>query len=414
MVHLNLDVLSEIFAAVVHTGSSSLLTLRLVNNVWYEITERNPRLWTRLLLNRKFHFTNLKYTQLHLQKSRSFPIDIHIAVPNDVALSEIRGVSNLLRNHTSRFRSFKVDAPIRDYVDGFLFLIARRQPAPLLESLELRVPQLAYTITVLTLEFLFTSFTPAPRLARLEIPGLSLVLSGVGIKYYPKYPNMTSLVIDGMSLDYVPIQGIISFLSSIPSLQHFVYKGHGESRTTVRDPYIAYMPNLRSVDVTAPGAGGNVLYHIDAPALTDVRLDGFHNWHGVPEGNPSESLRDIILLLSVHSRNLRRLTLEYTAYLEIPCDFEIIFDGISFPHLEEVYLNATDITDRALRNAKSHSSLRKLELLNCIMLRGSSLLEFAQRRDRDFHLSLRGCRKLKITQQDMDTISELIKFKKLH
>ena len=63
-------------------------------------------MWTRLVLNRRPHFTNLEYAQIYLQKSGTLPIDVHIAQPDDVDSSEIEGVANLLHGQTFKFRSF--------------------------------------------------------------------------------------------------------------------------------------------------------------------------------------------------------------------------------------------------------------------------------------------------------------------
>jgi len=147
MVHLNFDILSLIFIEALHT-SSSLLTLRSVNRAWYEITGRTPQLWTRLILNRKSHFTDLKYAQFYLQKSGRLPIDVHIALPGDVDVSEIGGIADLLHGQTSRFRSFDLHVRICDELEDFIFLIAKGRPAPLLESLELRVQSCTPSDTV--------------------------------------------------------------------------------------------------------------------------------------------------------------------------------------------------------------------------------------------------------------------------
>jgi hypothetical protein len=224
---------------------------------------------------------------------------------------------------------------------------------------------------------------------------------------------------DSMCLDYIPIDRIISFFSSTPALQHFVYKGCGQSYKIVTDlnaPYVVHLPDLITVDITAPGSGGDILCRINVPALTDAHLDGFlaHNFEGPQEGFPAESLTETVLLLSMRTRNLRCLTLEHMEILETPGCFEMIFNDVSFPQLEEVLLIMTDITDEALMNARRNSGLKKLELRDCEWVTGTGLLEFVRRRGSDFSLSLQGCRNLNITQEDMDAISEMIKVKGVH
>jgi F-box-like len=416
MVHFNFDILSLIFIEALHTDSTSLLTLRLVNRTWYEITGRTPQLWTRLVLRRRSHFTDLKYAQLYLRKSGTLPIDIHITLPDDVDVSEIEGVSDLLRGQISRFRSFDLHVRIRDELEEFIFFIAKDRPAPLLESLELRVQRCTPCDTVVCFVSLLDAFTPAPHLTHIEIPGWPF------LETFPQLPNITSLTIDSMSLDSITIHEIIVFLCSTPSLEHFVYKGHGISDNTVRlrhlnDPRVVHLPNLVTVDVTAPGSGGDVLCLINAPALRDARLDGFrpHNFDVPWEGPPNESLTQIVFLLPTHSRNLRCLTLEYTEFLETPGGFETIFDDISFPQLEEILLIATDITDEALmKGARRNLGLKRLELRYCDGVTGTGFLEFVQRRGSDFSLSLQYCGNLNKTQEDMEAISEMIKVEGLH
>ena len=336
-------------------------------------------------------------------------MDIHIALPDDVDVSEIEGIAGLLHGQTSRFRSFDLHVRIHYELEEFIALIVERRPAPLLESLELRVQRCTSYDTVFHFDTFLTAFRPAPRLAHIEILGWPLP------KPLSQLPNMTSFTIDSMSLDSIHIHKIILFLSSTPSIQHFVYKGPGKlyTATDLNDPYVVHLPDLITVNVTVPGSGTDLLCLINAPAPTDARLDGFrtHNFEGLRKG----SLTDAILLLSTHLRNLRRLTLEYTEFLETPGGFETIFNDISFPQLEKVLLIATNITDDALMNARRNSGLKRLEMRDCEWVTGTGLLEFVRHRGSDFSLSLQSCRNLNITQEDMDAISEtVIKVEGLH
>ena len=129
----------------------------------------------------------------------------------------------LAPDQTSRFRSFDLHVRIRHELEKFIFLMAEGSPAPLLESLELRVQRCSAYDTIVHFESFLTAFRPAPRLAHIEIPGWPLP------EPLSQLPNMTSFTIDSMSLESIDIQEIILFLGSIPSIQHFVYKGHGTS-----------------------------------------------------------------------------------------------------------------------------------------------------------------------------------------
>ena len=131
-------------------------------------------------------------------------MDIYIALPDDVDVSEIECIAGLLHGQTSRFRSFDLHVRIRYELEEFIALIAERRPAPLLESLQLRVQRCTPYDTVFHFDTFLTAFRPAPRLAHIEIPGWLL-------------PNMTSFTIDIMSLDSIHIHEINLFLSSTPS-----------------------------------------------------------------------------------------------------------------------------------------------------------------------------------------------------
>jgi hypothetical protein len=341
-------------------------------------------------------------------------------LPDDVVVSEdvseIEGVSDLLRGQSSRFRSFELHVRIRDELEEFIYLIGKDRPAPLLESLELRVQRCSPADTCECFVSPLNAFTPAPHLTHIEIPGWPI------FEPFPQLSSITSLTIDSMHLDFIAIHKVILFLCSTPSLEHFVYKGLGASNKTTgnlngSDARVVHLPNLVTVDVTAPGSGGDILCLIHAPALRDVYIDGFrpHNLEVPWERCPNESLTQIIFLLSTHSKNLRRLTLEYTEFLETSGGFEMIFDDISFPQLEEVLLIATDITDEALvKGARKILGLKRLELRYCDAVTGTGFLEFVQRRGGDFSLSLQHCGHLNMTQEDVEAISEMIEVEGLH
>lgn len=65
----------------------------------------SPQLWTRVVLNRKSDFINLEYVLFYLQKSGRLPIDVHITLPDDADANKIGGITALLLDQSSRFRS---------------------------------------------------------------------------------------------------------------------------------------------------------------------------------------------------------------------------------------------------------------------------------------------------------------------
>ena len=128
----NSDILSLIFIDAFENTTSSMLSLRSVNRAWFDAAGNTPQLWTSLVLNRKSDFTNLEYAQFYLQQSGALPIDVHIALPDDVEADEIGGVSALLRDQSSRFRSFDLHVRIHDELEAFISSIGQGRPAPVL------------------------------------------------------------------------------------------------------------------------------------------------------------------------------------------------------------------------------------------------------------------------------------------
>ena len=405
----NPRILSLIFTDALQNDTSSLLTLRSVNRAWFDATGNTPQLWTRLVLNRKSDFTNLEYAQFYLQKSGALPIDVHIALPDDVAEDEIGGVASLLRDHSSRFRSFDLHVRIHDELEVFISSIGEDRPAPLLEQLVLKVRQCTESSNVTEFLSLPTAFTPSPRLAHIELPGWPLP------KTFPHLPTVTSLIIDSMPFDSVAVDEIVSYLDSTPSLQYLMFKGQDDFSHNIASelnyPRIVSLPDLLTADVTAPGAGADLLRAINAPELTDVRLDGFraHHFEGRWEESLTESLTVTVRHLSAHSRNLQCMTLERTEFLSPLEDYELLFSHAGFPKLEELLLIGTDIDDAALLAAGGggSSSLKVVILRECERVTGAGLLGFVRGRGSDFSLVLQDC--INVTQQDIVALSAIIK-----
>ena len=143
-----------------------------------------------LVLNRRSDFIDLEYPKLYLPKSGALPIDIHIKLPENVGVNEIGGVTALLRDHTSRFRSLKLVVYINEELEAFISSIGGGRPAPLLEGLALHVGRSDVNEpSNAELHSLPTAFTPSPRLSYIEISGCPI----------PKtlQPTVTSLTIIG-------------------------------------------------------------------------------------------------------------------------------------------------------------------------------------------------------------------------
>ena len=108
---------------------------------------------------------------MYLQKSGALPIDVHIALPDDVAEDEIGGVASLLRDHSSRFRSFDLHVRIHDELEVFISSIGENKPAPFLEKLELTVQYRSESSNAPEFLSLLTAFTPSPRLYFIDLSG---------------------------------------------------------------------------------------------------------------------------------------------------------------------------------------------------------------------------------------------------
>ncbi|KIM34645.1 hypothetical protein M413DRAFT_33135 [Hebeloma cylindrosporum] len=407
----NSDILSLIFIDAFQNATSSLLTLRSVNRAWFYVAGSTPRLWTKLVLNRKSDFTNLEYAQFYLQRSGALPIDIHIALPGDVDVDEIGGVTALLRDQTSRFRSFELHVRIHEELEAFISSIGEGRPAPLLENLVLKVQRCTESRSIRSFLSLPAAFIPSPRLAHIELPGCPMPAA------FPPCPHLstlTSLTIDAMPFESgVGLRDIVEILDSSPALQHFVFKATDDfSYDTIGSldyPHAISLPDLLTADVTAPGSGADLLRAINAPQLTDVRLDGFRadNFEGRWEGSLTEPVSATVRRLSVRSPNLRRLALEHTVFHSPLEDYALIFNSAGFTHLQELLLIGTDINDEALLTASGGpSSLKRATLRDCERVSGAGLLGFVRGRDSDFSLVLQDC--INVTKRDIIALSATV------
>ena len=401
MAHLcNDDILSLIFIDAFHSGSSSLSTLASVNRTWSNVVERTPQLWTRLVLNEESDFIDLEYAEFYLPKSGALPIDVHITFRNYADVNQIGGVTALLRNHASRFRSLELHVRFHKELEAFISSIGGGRPAPLLEELVLYVGHSDASDS--EIHSLPTAFTPSPRLAHIKLSGSSI----------PKtlQPTVTSLTIIGPH-HMVAVNNMIPCLESTPFLEEFTFDGYDNPSalshisSKFENPHIISLPNLCTAKVTVPGYGVYLLRVIDAPELTAIHLDdsGVHDCYEGEEGWDVDvsALYSITLRhLSARSRNLRNITLKYTEFHSPLEDYTLILNGAGFPQLEELVLIGTDIDDKALLAASGgggSSTLKKLTLRRCKRVTGDGLLGFVRGRRSDFHLSLFYCRSVRKT-----------------
>ena len=409
MAHLcNDDILSLIFIDTLQNYPPSLLTLRSVNRTWCNVAGRTPQLWTELVLKRRSDFIDLEYPKFYLPKSGALPINVDITLPKDVDVNAIEDVTGLLRDHASRFLSFKLCVQSHVELEAFVRLIGGSKPAPFLEELVPTVRQRDRWSNASEFVFLPTAFTPSPRLTHISLSGCQMPQT------FPHLPTITSLTIDDMDA----VDKIASCFESTPFLQDFTFEGYDNasylesiSSQFANNPHIVSLPHLLTADVTI-GCGAYLLHAIDAPELDFLRLDGriLNYWN--PESWEvdvvSRLFSKTIRHLSARSRNLKRMTLEYME-LDFPLpDYRLILSSAGFPQLEELNLINTDIDDEALLAASGGpSTLKRLTLVRCERVTGAGLLGFVRIRRSDFCLTLHRCRYIR--EKVIAELSEIVK-----
>ena len=401
----NDDILSLIFIDALQNYTSSLSILRSVSRTWFDVAGRTPQLWTKLFLKRRSDFIDLEYPQFYLPKSGALPIEVYIWLPDSVDVDDIGGVTALLRNHASRFRSLELYVRSHEELEALISSIGGSKPAPFLEKLVLRVREGTESSNASEFLCLSTAFTPSPRLARISLSRCPFP------KTFP--PTITSLAIYQTDA----VNKIISSFESTPSLQDFTFAPSSlyYIDPEFENPDIVSLPHLLTAKVSVPGYGAYLLCAIDAPKLNRIHLDGHGKDYWPQEGGwevdvTSALFSTTIRHLSARSRNLRQMTLDYTEFDSPLEDYTLLLSGAGFPQLEKLTLNETDIDDEALLaagNGGGSSSLKELTLRRCWDVTGRGLLGFVRGRRSDFRLYLSGCERVR--QEDIVALSAVIK-----
>ncbi|KDQ60428.1 hypothetical protein JAAARDRAFT_606272 [Jaapia argillacea MUCL 33604] len=146
---------------------------------------------------------------------------------------------------------------------------------------------------------------------------------------------------------------MLDILRNCPLLEHFHYN-HGkpvwEFRPTPQP--LIFLPRLRSIDITTPSIGADILVCIDAPALRSIRLDGSN----VEESHPFED--DIFSILAKRCHRLQKVALVGISWL--PSSFQVLFQD--FPRIDMILVfDKCNVTDDILTtgNQKPNWSLLK-------------------------------------------------------
>ena len=369
-----------------------------------------PHLWKKLVVNRQNEY--LVRRELNLNGD-DLPLRLHIRLP----LWNPTHMAAMLHQHVSRFLSLDLYAQKREDAEIFISSIGKDQPAPLLERLSISVKKFRACPGSLYFSALNKVFYPSPRLTHLSLPSFPLPEITA-----PLLSNVTSLTIDSKkSLWNFDLFYLLDILESMPQLQHFKFKGFDNfsyrSTSEIDYPRVISMPNLVSVDVSAPGCGLDILRAFDAPLLTSVRFDGYRPLkyqEGFPEALTIPipgSLRRV----SERSPKITSLELRSTVMHDPLEDYGWLLSDESFQQLEVLRLDGADISDKALRRGRAQMrNLKRLELVNCENVSGKAVKKFVhwhwpgviwEGRGKNFVVFIDACPS--ITEEDTMALSEI-------
>ena len=363
--------------------------------------------YARLVVNRKVDFARLSRK---LETYGDLPLHVRIRLP----IQDESRMTALLRQHVSRFISLDIHVPEQEDAEYIVSSIGDGQPAPLLERLNVSVKQgLQYPIR--SFSALKKAFYPSPRLTHLSLP--SNPLPDITI---PHLLTVTSLTIDSTHLEAcwdIYLFDLLDMVESMPHLQHFTFKSFDNfsfvATSNINHPRVISMPNLVSVDVSAPGCGLDILRALDAPLLTTVRFDGYR---------PPKHQEDFVDALTIpipaslrrvseRSPKIKSLELRSTVMHYPWEDYSWLLSDEAFPQLEVLRLDATDISDATLLQGMGRMrNLKRLELFNCEHVSGAAIIRFVywnllKGRDKNFVVVIDACPS--ITQEDIVSLSKI-------
>jgi len=406
---LNFDIWSHVFQRIVDDNPSSLTKIRSVDRTWFHIAGQIPQLWSRLEFGRTAHFLDCEYAHLYLQKSGGLPIDISITLPSSYDAEKYRPCFSLLRNEVWRIKSLTTVVPFHQDWQNVISDIGKGLPAPILERLTLKVqgcdPHMTEFSTVLP-----TAFTPSPKLTHLEVPGWPMPEEP-----FPQLSSIISLSFDTPfhGMDVPELFPIIQDVA--PRIEHFKYKSYDMgSDITPSFSSVTILPYLRTVSVTTPGTGLQVLENLDAPCLTSVTLDGRRDFPIDRDRDPDEytlrSLTHSIYLLSTRSPRIRRLELIYHYFLRPIDNYKFLLSGQGFPELEELIMTSMTIPNMAFMESAEtgNSTLKILDLRNCrISANAITCFGRGTSRSKDFLLRIQNCPGINL--RDLKSLSEVVR-----
>ena len=386
--------------------------------VMFSVTSRrlqrvqpHPSQWKYLVVDRCRQRDYMPVVRRQLTGDLPLRLCIRLPIQNPTHMTA------LLRPHVSRFLSLDLHVPTHKDAERFVSSIGKGQPAPLLERLNISVKH-GLVHDIASFAALKNSFYPSPRLTHLSIP--SVPLPDISA---PLLSNVTSLTIDSIQSQWdFDLFYLLDMLESMPQLKKFTFKGFDNfsfrPTSEINHPRVISMPNLTSVDVSAPGCGLDILRAFDAPLLTSVRFDGYRPL-GYQE-DPSDALTipisGSLRRVSERSPMVKCLKLRSTV-MHVPLeDYCWLLSDESFPQLEVLRLDGADISDKALRRGRAQMrNLKRLELLNCENVSGKAVKKFVhwhwpggiwEGRGKNFVVFIYACPS--ITEEDKVELSKIV------
>ena len=344
--------------------------LTIICRTWRNIAESSPLLWTALILRHPRHFVTPGKIDKWLANSADCPIDVIIDALSGT--EDILPVAKLLSKHVFRFRTLDMRlyayAHITQITQILPILALDRfssRPAPLLETLYIDWSSNHVGLADDYLSALESGFSPCPCLKNIALPALFLPPA-----YSKIFANVTHLILSDTTGHLPSVKDMLNIFRHAPYVSKFTYSGMDEfSYQSLDSLNLVSAPALTTVDLTAPGCGLDVLRYLDAPSLSDIRLDGWRGYGNYVDWNETlfDCVRDAFTGLSDRSRHVRRIDLHHINMRKH--DYKCLFQ--EFPELGWLRLISTDITDQALASAIC-PKLMHLEFQGCdyITVRG--------------------------------------------
>ncbi|PPQ76490.1 hypothetical protein CVT26_012357 [Gymnopilus dilepis] len=378
---------TTIFRQLVAVDNTALCRPRilLTNRTWYQVATSIYDLWTRIEITTP----HIAQVQFYISHSGALPLDIHLTVLGSM-VQDMHPVARLIASHLHRIRLLELHVQQHEDAEHLVQEIGRDQPAPLLEVLSISLRALSPWVFSDSLVYR-TTFSSAPRLAHLILPVYPLPRKRSCALIH--FPSLTHLTLDARS----PFHGqlnpemVFELLGALVNLESFTFKSTDTCSyfNTSGFPLVE-SKRLRSVDISAPGWGLDILARIVAPSLQnvcfDTRRDGVLMWSDVLALGISDALR----LLSERSPSVTHVELYAVKFSYHHWRYPWLL-GEAFPLLQVLKLDDTDITDAVLeRTSQTSPHFRRLELRGCPGVTEGGWLSFLSRRDEDFELVVDG------------------------